>query len=222
MPPLAFGGQLFEVAGRTALFWPARAALIVADLHLEKASWFATHGQMLPPYDSIATLSRVALLVKQTGAREMWCLGDNFHDNDGAVRLEGAARVLLTELAAGVAWHWITGNHDFALTDRLGGTVLEEAEVGGLILRHRAEAGEARPELSGHYHPKYRASARGRRVSRPCFVRSEHKLIFPAFGALTGGLAANHPEIMNIAGLRPQALVPTEDRLLAFNLRAGA
>jgi len=31
-----------------ALFWPARRALLVADLHLEKASWFARLGQMLP------------------------------------------------------------------------------------------------------------------------------------------------------------------------------
>ncbi|MEO7177797.1 MAG: phosphoesterase, partial [Allosphingosinicella sp.] len=35
-----------------ALFWPSRRALLVADLHLEKASWFARMGQMLPPYDS--------------------------------------------------------------------------------------------------------------------------------------------------------------------------
>lgn len=218
MSALAFGGQAFEVVGRTALFWPARAALIVADLHLEKASWFASHGQMLPPYDSIATLSRLALLVRQTAAREVWCLGDNFHDSDGAVRLDGAARTLLSDLAAGVAWYWITGNHDFALTDSVGGTVIEEAEVSGLILRHRAEAGEGRPELSGHYHPKYRALARGRSISRPCFVRSGCKLIFPAFGAFTGGLAANHPEILGIAGRSAQALVPTEDKLLAFSL----
>lgn len=218
MPALAFGGQLFEVVGRTALFWPARAALIVADLHLEKASWFASHGQMLPPYDSIATLSRVAVLIRQTSARELWCLGDNFHDSDGAVRLDGAARTLLSELARNVVWHWITGNHDPDLTDSVGGTVLEEAEVDGLILRHRAEAGELRPELSGHYHPKYRASTRGRSVSRPCFVRSDRKLIFPAFGALTGGLAANHPEIISIAGSTAEALVPTENKLLAFRL----
>ena len=45
-----------------ALYWPARRALLVADLHLEKASWFARLGQMLPPYDSIATLTELARL----------------------------------------------------------------------------------------------------------------------------------------------------------------
>ncbi|MFN3928385.1 MAG: MFS transporter, partial [Thermoflexus sp.] len=46
-----------------ALYWPARRALIVADLHFEKASWFARWGQLLPPYDSLATLDALAALV---------------------------------------------------------------------------------------------------------------------------------------------------------------
>ena len=43
-----------------ALWVPAFRALIAADLHLEKGSAFATRGQMLPPYDSRATLERLA------------------------------------------------------------------------------------------------------------------------------------------------------------------
>ena len=50
-----------------ALFWPARQALLVADLHLEKASWFARIGQMLPPYDSIATLADLTAIVAASG-----------------------------------------------------------------------------------------------------------------------------------------------------------
>ena len=70
-----------------ALFWPARRALLVADLHLEKASWFARLGQMLPPYDSIATLADLSALAASTGAEEIWCLGDSFHDASGCDRL---------------------------------------------------------------------------------------------------------------------------------------
>jgi uncharacterized protein len=69
MPHFAFGGQDFQICGKTALFWPGRSALIVADLHLEKASWFAARGQMLPPYDSFATLERLAGLLAQTAPR---------------------------------------------------------------------------------------------------------------------------------------------------------
>lgn len=218
MPSLAFGGHKFRVVGRTALFWPKRAALIVADLHFEKASWFAERGQMLPPYDSLATLERLSRLIDETDAREIWCLGDNFHDDAGAGRLGGEARSLLARLTNQTEWHWITGNHDEHLPDTVGGKIVKEALVDGLTLRHRANTADEQPELSGHFHPKYRMSARGHGVSRPCFVASATKLIFPAFGALTGGLAADHPEIATAVGQRSEALIATSTRLLRFAL----
>jgi uncharacterized protein len=218
MPPLSFWGHDFRVAGGRALFWPIRRALIFADLHLEKSSWFAARGQMLPPQDSEATLEQIQSLIAQTGASEIWCLGDNFHDSAGPERLLGNAKALLSRLTSTTDWRWIVGNHDEALPQGIGGTILEEAEVDGLILRHRADPSDARPELSGHFHPKYRATARGRGVSRPCFVVSESKLILPAFGALTGGLRANHPEISAAVGLGAEALIPVSGRVLRFDL----
>jgi uncharacterized protein len=192
----------------------------VADLHLEKASWFAKLGQMLPPYDSMATLADLTALAASTSAREIWCLGDSFHDRHGCDRLPARARELLTGLTASTRWTWIVGNHDPSLADPCGGAVLEEAEVDGLVLRHEAQAGEARPELSGHFHPKLRITHRGRRVSRRCFVATPRKLILPAFGALTGGLDACHPEIVRAVGPDAEALVPVADRLLRFPVAA--
>jgi len=203
-----------------ALFWPARAALLVADLHFEKASWFAAGGQMLPPYDSIATLAGIEALVAATGAREVWCLGDSFHDRDGCDRLAPEARARLDALTGAVRWTWITGNHDAALADPPGGEVREEAEVDGLHLRHEAAPGDPRPELSGHFHPRLRISLRGRSVARRCFVAAPTKLILPAFGALTGGLDAGDPAIARAVGGGAEALVPLADRLLRFPLAA--
>ena len=218
MPPLRFGGQDFTVVGGAALHWPKRNALIVADLHLEKGSWFAQRGQMLPPYDSRATLDRLGVLIADTGAREIWCLGDNFHDNAGAMRLPTDARDSLASLTGATQWIWITGNHDEHLPNSVGGTIVDEAVVDGLILRHYANAADRRPELSGHFHPKYRVLARGRAVSRACFVRSKTKLILPAFGALTGGMAADHPAIIAAVGKGATALIPARDQLLSFPL----
>jgi DNA ligase-associated metallophosphoesterase len=203
-----------------ALFCPARRALLVADLHLEKASWFAKGGQMLPPYDSIATLADLTAVAAATDAAEIWCLGDSFHDSAGCDRLPAEARDLLTALTATTRWTWITGNHDPGIADHCGGEIVEEAEVDGLLLRHEAEPGEARPELSGHFHPKLRIHLRGRLVSRRCFVATETKLILPAFGALTGGLDAHHPEIVRAVGSGAEALVPVQDRLLRFPIAA--
>ena len=225
MVPFSFAGHELCALPEAALYWPARRALIVADLHFEKASWFAVRGQMLPPYDSMATLDALAALVARTEAQELWCLGDSFHDSAGCERLPEAARLRLRALTGALDWTWITGNHDAALAEQMaidhcGGQVAIEAEVDGLLLRHEAEPGETRPELSGHFHPKLRVRTRGRQVARRCFVATQRKLILPAFGALTGGLDVDHPEIVRAVGRGAEALVPLADRLLRFPVAA--
>lgn len=220
MVPFSFGGHELVALKEGALYWPSRRALIVADLHLEKASWFAKSGQMLPPYDSQATLADLTSLARSVDARELWCLGDSFHDDEGCERLPRDARVALTDLTGSLRFVWITGNHDAGLIDHCGGEILVEAELGGLILRHEAQRAESRPELSGHFHPKLRLTQRGRNVARRCFVRTASKLILPAFGSLTGGLDAHHPEIMRAVGPRAEAMVALTDRLLRFPLAA--
>ncbi len=220
MVPLSFGGHEFAALPDGALFWPSRGALLVADLHLEKASWFAARGQLLPPYDSQVTLTALADIVARTAAREVWCLGDSFHDIAGCDRLPQAAQDMLRALTGSVRWMWITGNHDRAILDRCGGEVADEAVVDGVMLRHEADPAEPRPEVSGHFHPKLRIRVRGRQVARRCFVGSATKIILPAFGALTGGLDADHPAIVRAMGGAGQAWVPVEDRLLRFPLAA--
>lgn len=220
MVRFSFCGVELAALPAGALYWPAREALLVADLHLEKASWYARGGQMLPPYDSIATLTELAQLQAATQAREIWCLGDSFHDKEGCERLPADARARLIALTGSTRWTWITGNHDAVLADHCGGDVVEEAEVDGLVLRHEADPREHRPELSGHFHPKLRLSLRGRNVARRCFVASGTKLILPAFGALTGGMDADDPVITKVVGGRAQALIAVENRLLRFPLAA--
>jgi DNA ligase-associated metallophosphoesterase len=223
MVPLSFAGQELQLVEGRALYWPREQALLLADLHLEKASYFAGHGQMLPPYDSRETLERVADAVKRTGARRVITLGDNFHDGEGASRLEPYAAGMLEALTRALDWVWITGNHDQAMQRIFGGTMAEELELGGIVLRHEARPGEIRPELSGHFHPKLRVSVRERSITRPCGVISHtssgvDRMILPAFGALTGGMDAASPEI--VSALQPastiDAVLPAKGKLAKF------
>ena len=220
MVPFSFAGETFVASPEGALHWPAQKALLVADLHLEKASWFARLGQFLPPYDSVATLTALAEVVRATGVTRLYCLGDSFHDRFGCDRLPDQARKWLTDLTSTLEWTWIVGNHDPGFADHCGGTLVEEAEVSGIVLRHEAVRDDPRPEISGHFHPKLRVNMRGRHVSRRCFVASATKLILPAFGSLTGGLDASHPEIVKSVGQGASALVPVQDRMLRFPIAA--
>jgi metallophosphoesterase superfamily enzyme len=136
------------------------------------------------------------------------------------VRLPAFARALLDGLSSRLDWTWIVGNHDPGFADHCGGRLVDEIAVAGIVLRHEADRADPRPEMSGHYHPKLRLHLKGRNVSRRCFVLSATKLILPAFGALTGGLDAHHPEILGSVGGKASALVPVSDRLLRFPLAA--
>jgi metallophosphoesterase superfamily enzyme len=119
---------------------------------------------------------------------------------------------------------WITGNHDAKAEAVAGGEMIDEVEVGGVILRHRTRPGETRPELSGHWHPKLTVVQRGRRIARPCAVASESRMILPAFGALTGGMNAADPAIM--AAMQParaiDALVAARGQVARFPLWRAA
>jgi DNA ligase-associated metallophosphoesterase len=220
MVPLSFAGETFAAFAEGALYWPAERTLLLADLHLEKASWYATGGQFLPPYDSEATLAAVTTLVDRCDPLRLLCLGDSFHDPAGCERLGEEARAMLIALTSRLDWVWIVGNHDPGFSDLCGGSLADELDVRGIQLRHAAERDDPRPEISGHFHPKLRLNLHGRHVSRRCFVATATKLIMPAFGSLTGGLDAGHPEILRSVGSPASALVPVSDRLLRFPIAA--
>lgn len=229
MVPFSFAEQEFVLVEDRALFWPRESALLVADLHLEKASFFAATGQFLPPYDSRHTLERIAGAIRATGARRVFSLGDNFHDDHGPGRMEPHAAGMLDALTRAVDWVWIAGNHDPAAAGSLGGTQAEELHIGGMVLRHRALAEEKRPELSGHFHPRLRLRLRGRPVVRPCAVLgvgrrdgegASGRMILPAFGAFTGGMDAHHPAI--VEAMQPasaiDAVVPAGGQIVHYPL----
>jgi DNA ligase-associated metallophosphoesterase len=227
--PLDFAGHELVLLSSHALYWPGERALLVADLHLEKGSWYAQHGSLLPPYDSRATLERVADAIRATGARRVITLGDNFHDDAGAARLDPYAAGMLESLIRVAEWVWITGNHDEAMHRAFGAQLAREMEVGGIVLRHEAQPGETRAELSGHYHPKMRLRVRNRHIARPCGVVSRSvqgadRMILPAFGAYTGGMDAAAPEI--IGALQPantiDAVLPAKGKLVSFPLYRAA
>lgn len=176
---------LLDVAG--AVFWPAESTLIVSDLHFEKGSSFARKGQMLPPYDTMATLARLEELFARHKPQRAIALGDSFHDGEGPDRLPDAAREILAGLVSRSEWIWIEGNHDPDVPLWLGGRAAREIAIGGLVFRH-APLADGVGEVAGHLHPCVTVTRRGHSLRRRCFVSDGTRLLLPAFGAYTGGL----------------------------------
>ena len=172
-----------------ALWWAEKRLLAVADLHFEKGSAFASRtGQMLPPYDTHATLKRFAEVAERLEPKTIVCLGDNFHDGAGPSRLDAASRKAIQALMRRRRFVWIEGNHDAAAALSLGGECAPEIEIGPLVFRHDAKRGRVSGELSGHLHPVARVTTRAKRLRRRCFVSDGVRCVLPAFGAYTGGL----------------------------------
>jgi DNA ligase-associated metallophosphoesterase len=169
-----------------AFFWESERLLIVSDLHLEKGSSYAMRGVLLPPYDTVATLARLAAAIARHDPRSVIALGDSFHDAKAHQRLAPADRQAIAALQARRDWIWIAGNHDPALPCDIGGVVASEVAVGGIVFRH--EPSGAAGEIAGHLHPKARVTTRGRTLERRCFASDGMRAVMPAFGAYTGGL----------------------------------
>ena len=190
-----------------ALWVPSHRALIVADLHLEKGSFFAARGQMLPPYDTAETLRRLALEVAALGPALLVFLGDSFHDRDAEARLGALDMESLRALANGRSLIWVSGNHDPAPPRGLPGEAAPEVVLGELRLTHEPTPGAAPGEIAGHLHPCARVAARGASVRRRCFVTDGVRLIAPAFGALAGGLNIRDAAFRALLRPRPLAAV---------------
>jgi uncharacterized protein len=183
-----------EIAGVTlvadlsgAFYWEEQRLLVVSDLHLEKGSSFAARGTLLPPYDTVATLSRLAAVIARHDPRMVIALGDSFHDRNAHHRLSAPDREAIDAMQMRRDWIWISGNHDPALPDDLGGVVADEVAIGPIVFRH--EPTGAAGEIAGHLHPKARVPTRGRTMERRCFACDGERAVMPAFGAYAGGLS---------------------------------
>jgi uncharacterized protein len=185
-PVLRFAGHNFEPLPSGALYWRARETLLVADLHFEKMASFARRGQMLPPYDTAMTLTRLETDLRRTGARRLIALGDSFHRPEAATWLTPADRMRLDAITDAVECLWLSGNHDPA-PHAIGGTCLAELELEGLVFTHEPKKGRT-GLVAGHLHPAARIAMEGRSTRKPCFVHDTRLLILPAYGSSTGAL----------------------------------
>ena len=190
---LRLHGSAFVADPSGALYWPDEHMLIVADLHLEKGSSYASRRVFLPPYDTSATLARLAAVVGRLKPKKVVTLGDSFHDRAAAARLLPHDVQALRAMQVSREWLWIAGNHDPAPPELRNGRLLEgdhatHLAVGHICLRHEPSVAPCDGEIAGHLHPVAIVGGKSGAVRRRCFVADALRCIMPAFGAYAGGL----------------------------------
>ncbi len=130
MATIVFRGETLLLDHAGVLVWPRLSLLAVADLHLEKGSACASRGQLVPPWDSAATLGRLAALVQRHAPRVVVAVGDSFHDARAAGRsvLDYSYHLIVSDPDAGGArgraaarlragLHLLQGLHDLRRPD---------------------------------------------------------------------------------------------------------
>lgn len=205
-----------------ALWLAAERALVVADLHLEKGSAYASRGQMLPPFDTRETLRRLALEVETLSPALVVLLGDTFHDRRSEDRLAEDDAAALRRLASGRTLVWVVGNHDADGPRRLPGETAEALDLAGLFLRHEPHAGAQPREVAGHLHPAARVRSASGSVRRRCFITDGERLILPAFGAYAGGLNVRDQAFAGLFARTPFAGALGQARVHAVGWRSLA
>jgi DNA ligase-associated metallophosphoesterase len=186
-----------------ALYVPEFKALLIADLHLEKASNMAKRGVHLPPYDTRASLAQLEAVTAQTRPEQLIFLGDSFHDNEARERIAEADLARLRAISESAATVWITGNHDPFPPVDIGGRIADEVVLGGVTLRHMPNKLRFEDfEIAGHLHPGSAVSQRGKRIHCKCFIGNASRLIMPAFGSFTGALSISAPPFKDLFAKR--------------------
>ena len=188
MSKIIFSNNEFVLQLDGSIYWPSKKCLILCDLHLEKSSYFAKLGSFLPPYDSYETLKRLQNSLNNLDVRKIILLGDIFHDKEGLKRLNSRLQTYLENLCKKFKVIWLAGNHDGSIRPKFA-KFCYKYKLDNINFNHKSVK-KCVNELSGHYHPKATINSFRIRISKPCFLISEKKIILPAYGSFTGGIGS--------------------------------
>jgi uncharacterized protein len=163
--------------------------LVVADLHLGKASAFQAQGLAIPEGDSEADLKRLIQVSHWNQAERLIVNGDLFHSPAGlTTQIEQLIEEWLDQVRVPV--QLVLGNHERKLP-RIphGMNPVESITCNGVHIVHDPkDAPKGVISVTAHWHPLVRIADGKRTALRlPCFLLRGDMLVLPAFGSFTGG-----------------------------------
>jgi DNA ligase-associated metallophosphoesterase len=163
--------------------------LVVADLHLGKATAFQAKGLAIPEGDSEADLRRLKDLCKWHEATRLVINGDLFHSPAGMnPEIERLLETFLNDMQIPI--ELTLGNHERKIPHippALSPTEFVE-HAGFHIVHDPADAPKGVPTVTAHWHPVVKiADSKRTSLRLPCFLVRRNMVVLPSFGSFTGG-----------------------------------
>ncbi|MBC7396003.1 MAG: ligase-associated DNA damage response endonuclease PdeM [Bdellovibrionales bacterium] len=193
-------GQHFELFPERAALWTEKSVLICSDLHWGRENFLQKFGMAIPSHSFEMESEILYHLLKSTGARELWILGDFIHhpkglDADLLDRLHAWLLSLQVELKVEVAF--VPGNHDRKFKEWAANLPLkihpEGIRSGDFCFLHEPPLERTNNDYHwyGHLHPSLRIGALFGNRKIPCFLIRRREAFLPAFSRLAGGATVN-------------------------------
>jgi len=179
----------FTLLPEKALYKTDERLLIIADVHLGKATHFRKEGISIPAQAQQEDYVNLEILFKKITPLKVYFLGDLFHSK---MNTDWYFFCNLIEQFPEIEFTLIKGNHDLiddAKFDELCIKVVDAIEDTVFIYSHKPlpEESNHKVNIAGHIHPGIVLTGIGRQsVKLPCFYRTDTLVIVPAFGTLTG------------------------------------
>ncbi len=183
---LQINRQEFKLHPAGVLFWQEKGLLFISDVHLGKVSHFRKYGAAIPREAIPGNFSLLDQCITYFKPAGLYFLGDLFHSYLNSEWQLFESWVAKTKLPLVL----VSGNHDIISPlkyESLGVKVVPEVAIDNFLFTHQPEQREGYFSVSGHIHPAIKLRGKGRQSLRlPCFYKSMHQLILPAFGSFTG------------------------------------
>jgi DNA ligase-associated metallophosphoesterase len=182
-------GHKVELLYEKALYKPDEKLLLVADVHLGKASHFRKEGISIPAQAQQEDYTRLEQLIKKIAPAKVYFLGDLFHSTFNNDWNNFCA---LVEKFPAVKFTLVKGNHDLISKKHFMDLCVEVVDIiedGHFVYSHELldEVPGNKVNIAGHIHPGITLSGMGRQsLKLPCFYVSGNQVVLPAFGVLTG------------------------------------
>ena len=196
----------WELLPEKAMYRRDTETLILADLHLGKATHFRKSGIAIPAGSANHDYKVLYDLIEYKEPRNVYLLGDLFHSTHNSEWQQFDA---LTGCFPQVCFTLIMGNHDILKRHHYEAANLriidDHLTEDGWIYSHKPLENVPAEyiNIAGHIHPGCRIEGIARQsISLPCFYFSPPLLLLPAFGHLTGLkiLSTTDAEVFAVTG----------------------